>query len=762
MRPGRRVFGIGADVAFVPRFQRTLDRHGDRFLRRAFHPDEIRELASRPPAERAAFLASRWAVKEAAFKAFQRYRVLFPEISVGRQSRSSCDDSLAAGLPREIQTSLSIADDVKALELAFSGETAALAARLGIVDPLVTLSHDEDYALAFVEVAKTPDVMARHGARSALGSAGGGGGGSSALDDDDALDSKVSLHQKEAITAQMIGIISSRLDALQTLAQARKLGLDCDLRVHSDYCSKLVPPLQDPYESRVAASTKAKGVSSMQLASNQAMLERLFGPDEKSRATRAVLKKNRAEQQKHEHRRNARLQLEKQLQASLEGHITRTVESVAYGRSPTRASVVAGMPTSSRDPGELSLSLSPATAPPTPLPATIPVNAKLLLLYTFERVRVAHAKKSLKRLLLSDMTCSLFEDLFWLVFCHFFQKNSLAHQRHLVEAVSARYVKLLTTMRSSADYVLRVVPYAIASGICWGLHYLFPGSRHLYTTSLKNDIYLFVCELLLGLKLCPVSVQTMRRQFFPEEMLDDVNLKAKGLQRHGAQTSADAPSAMPDLSPLLPRLAASHSMAALATPSPSTPASPGLRPSQSESYLVKQLGSENSIQRILDEPSRVAFSSSDDFGREAATPPRVMRSHQLRTFFNASQLSPLMKEFLGAENKSIKKPSYLLRTTPQPFCPVGGEDTYHKFYRRRSQNNLAADALKEQEKCLRDIRQVQADTRRELAALDETRDIVLSSGKKAVQAYCTVLLSKKQSNPTEENAASLPSSSSKA
>ncbi|GLD96070.1 hypothetical protein PINS_up004748 [Pythium insidiosum] len=320
--------------------------------------------------------------------------------------------------------------------------------------------------------------------------------------------------------------------------------------------------------------------------------------------------------------------------------------------------------------------------------AAIPVNAKLLLLYTFERVRVSHAKKSLKRLLLSDMTCALFEDLFWLVFCHFFQKNSVAYQRQLVETVSARYVKLLTTMRSSADYALRVVPYAIASGICWGLHYLFPGSRHLYTSSLKSDIYLFVCELLLGLKLCPVSVQTMRRQFFPEEMLDDVNLKAKSLQQqqqqsqgHGSQSSSESSSSsMPDLSPLLlPRLAGSHSTTALA--SNASPLSPGLRPSHSESYLAKQLGSENSVQRILDEPPRVAFVSSDEtFGREAATPPRVMRTHQLRTFFNASQLSPLMKEFLGAENKSIKKPSYLLRTTPQPYCPVGGEDTYHKLY----------------------------------------------------------------------------------
>lgn len=101
--------------------------------------------------------------------------------------------------------------------------------------------------------------------------------------DDDETDAKHSLNQKAVITAQMIGIISSRLDALQTLANDRKHGLECDLSVHSTYCSKQVPALQDPYETRVGASTKAKIVSSTLLASNQAMMERLFGPDEKNR-----------------------------------------------------------------------------------------------------------------------------------------------------------------------------------------------------------------------------------------------------------------------------------------------------------------------------------------------------------------------------------------------------------------------------------------------------------------------------------------------
>lgn len=46
--------------------------------------------------------------------------------------------------------------------------------------------------------------------------------------------------------------------------------------------------------------------------------------------------------------------------------------------------------------------------------------------------------------------------------------------------------------------------------------------------------------------------------------------------------------------------------------------------------------------------------------------------------FNASQLSPLMKEYFGPHTKGVKKPCYLLRTTPLEGYNVGGEDTYHK------------------------------------------------------------------------------------
>ncbi len=58
------VVGIGVDLVALPRFETFLQRHGDE-LEEVFTP---RELAA-PGAPRGLYLATRWALKEAALKA---------------------------------------------------------------------------------------------------------------------------------------------------------------------------------------------------------------------------------------------------------------------------------------------------------------------------------------------------------------------------------------------------------------------------------------------------------------------------------------------------------------------------------------------------------------------------------------------------------------------------------------------------------------------------------------------------------------------
>ncbi|ETI30595.1 hypothetical protein F443_22268 [Phytophthora nicotianae P1569] len=537
--------------------------------------------------------------------------------------------------------------------------------------------------------------------------------------EDDEHEVKQSLHQKEAITAQMIGIISARLNSLQTTANNRKHGLECDLRVNSDYCSKMVPPLVDMLESRGAAAAKSRAISSTTLASNQAMLERLFGPDERTKTHTQLHKKKKLEVHKGDNKRNARGQIEKQLQASVEGHITRTVESFVYGVND----------------GDIGGASSRGN---------VYMNTTLLLVHTFERIHISHGRRNFKRFLLSELSGALFEEVFWLVFCHFYQKESLAQQRALADEISAKYIKMVAALRGSMDYLFRVYPYAIASGICSGFYYLFPGSRHLYSPEFKNDVYLFVCQLLLGLKMTPASVQSMRRQYFPEEVVDDIGIRIKPVGKLTASASTGAISDAGNGSARngdishLPRLLSPQTAQTLAKSASET------------SYLGKLATGDNSIAKILEPPVTSIYSANLDDQDDFDALPRLRR-HQQRALFNASQLSPLMKQYFRSPTMNAQKASFVLRTTPSADCAVGGEETFHKFYRRKAQKGYAAEAQRQHEKCIREIQKEQRDTKREIAALHETRDLVLSSGKKSLQAYCTVLMSRKHVGE-EENA----------
>lgn len=193
----------------------------------------------------------------------------------------------------------------------------------------------------------------------------------------------------------------------------------------------------------------------------------------------------------------------------------------------------------------------------------------------------------------------------------------MPQQRALVEELSAKYVKMIASLHGNIDYIFRIYPYAIASAVCWGFYYLFPGSRHLYSTEFKNEIYLFVCQLLLGLKLCPVSVQSMRRQYFPDEVLDDVSSKSKALKPPMSAPSASVTSALAADAAFLPRI---QSAAAAFGIESSTSDAIKIKKSASESYLGKQALNDNTIERILEVPATV----SDDSGTSNVRSCRVV------------------------------------------------------------------------------------------------------------------------------------------
>ena len=113
---------IGVDIVAVARVARVYARYGARFLERAFHPREAARARALPAPRLAAFLAARWAAKEALHKALRVERLLFTDVEVVSEP---------SGAPR--------------FEL--HGAARAAGARL---DLQLSVSHEERYAVAFV------------------------------------------------------------------------------------------------------------------------------------------------------------------------------------------------------------------------------------------------------------------------------------------------------------------------------------------------------------------------------------------------------------------------------------------------------------------------------------------------------------------------------------------------------------------------------------------------------------------------------------
>jgi holo-[acyl-carrier protein] synthase len=122
---GRVVLGIGIDLCEVPRVERAVARHGERFLSRVYRDGELRRPRGSPVfAEHAAGL---FAAKEAAMKALGTglRGVSFREVAVTRAP---------GGAPR----------------LALFGRAAARAAALGAAAAHVSITHTGEMAAAVV------------------------------------------------------------------------------------------------------------------------------------------------------------------------------------------------------------------------------------------------------------------------------------------------------------------------------------------------------------------------------------------------------------------------------------------------------------------------------------------------------------------------------------------------------------------------------------------------------------------------------------
>ncbi len=132
------IIGIGSDILDIRRIERTLERHGDRFLERIFTTAERAKAEKRTERIRAATYAKRFAAKEAASKALGtgfRAGVFWRDLGVV---------NLPSGQPT-LRLTGGAAERLKAITPAGHGAVIAL-----------TMTDEFPYAQAMVVITAVP------------------------------------------------------------------------------------------------------------------------------------------------------------------------------------------------------------------------------------------------------------------------------------------------------------------------------------------------------------------------------------------------------------------------------------------------------------------------------------------------------------------------------------------------------------------------------------------------------------------------------
>lgn len=116
--------GIGTDIIEVQRIKQAVEKHGDRILNRLFTPNELAYCKNKW--DPYPCYAVRFAAKEAVFKSF----------GIGLGSLRWNELEILTGLKGKPEVNL-------------LGQAVAFAWREGIIQVLISLSHDRERAIAF-------------------------------------------------------------------------------------------------------------------------------------------------------------------------------------------------------------------------------------------------------------------------------------------------------------------------------------------------------------------------------------------------------------------------------------------------------------------------------------------------------------------------------------------------------------------------------------------------------------------------------------
>lgn len=123
-----RIVGIGTDIVEIGRIERLLERQSQRFVERILHSNELTRFSQLTQQQQPAWLAKRFATKEAVSKA------------------------LGTGIGQHAQlTEIETQHDANGKpQLVLHGRTLVTAKQLGVLQSELSLSDERAYAVAFV------------------------------------------------------------------------------------------------------------------------------------------------------------------------------------------------------------------------------------------------------------------------------------------------------------------------------------------------------------------------------------------------------------------------------------------------------------------------------------------------------------------------------------------------------------------------------------------------------------------------------------
>ena len=124
------IFGVGVDMVQVSRIQQIIDKSGERFAKRVLTENEFHDYQT--AVKPAHFLAKRFAAKEAASKA------MGTGFSAGLSLRHIGVKRTESGKP----------------VLEFNAKANDLLDGLGVGESYISLSDENDYAIAFVTLLR--------------------------------------------------------------------------------------------------------------------------------------------------------------------------------------------------------------------------------------------------------------------------------------------------------------------------------------------------------------------------------------------------------------------------------------------------------------------------------------------------------------------------------------------------------------------------------------------------------------------------------